>query len=93
MKGVYRFTSPSFRGGDLSGIFVAHAEDVEKAKDKTVYFGEVLGKHPEVSISEIGKHIALVTDAAGAVDTFELFEFETGYNPLSYIEDAEQEED
>lgn len=39
------------RGGELSGLFVALPEHVEKMNGRTVHFGEVLGKHSDVEVT------------------------------------------
>ena len=35
--------------GDVSGLFICNKQDLEKIEGKEVYFGEILGKHSEIS--------------------------------------------
>lgn len=49
MKGIYSFYWPYYRGGNVDGTFVATAEQVAGIIGKYVYFGEIRGKHSEVS--------------------------------------------
>lgn len=39
----------TFGMGNLEGVFFATAEEVSRAIGKEIYFGEVLGKHSEIS--------------------------------------------
>lgn len=85
-KAIYRMDFDCHRMGSLQGIFVADKEDVEllKSSKTEVYFGEVLGKHSEVygHIDE-GK-VEMVTDDPMAIEIFEKFKLQTGYNPFTY---------
>ncbi len=49
MKAVYKATW-SCRGGDLTGVFIADADDMRRLReeDPVLNLGEVLGKHSEV---------------------------------------------
>lgn len=78
-EGIYRF-SYSTRGGELAGIFVASAADVAALANKTAHLGEVNGKHSDVSIEQVGKHIKLVTEDTAAVAMFRLHDLGTGLN-------------
>jgi hypothetical protein len=49
MKGIYEFFWDYGRSGDVESTFVATAEQVTSIIGKDIYFGEILGKHSEVS--------------------------------------------
>lgn len=49
MKVIVEFFWDCGRMGDLSGLFICNKEDLEKIYGKDIYFGEVLGKHSEIS--------------------------------------------
>jgi len=96
MKGLYEFYFDSYYG-ELSGLFVASNKDVDSIIGKTIYFGEVLGKHSEVEItldktniyllSKDQHSIAWLKGVTGGSNTI------SGYNPLDYIDDYEYEEE
>ena len=76
----------SGRGGNLSGLFISTTESVKKLIDsKTeVYFGEVLGKHSEVSGYLTSEHIELVTTDHIAISVFEKYKLAVGLNPFNF---------
>lgn len=90
-KGVYRFYWDCGRNGDLNGIFSADKSDVEKVIGCRIDFGEVLGKHSEVYGTIDPEDIFLITEDPVAVNIFDLHGFESGYNPLNYISDEDDE--
>lgn len=96
MKGIYKFYCDCGSMGSLSGVFVADSEDIQNLIGSSVDFGEVLGRHSDIS-GEIEKdEIIFVTDDANIVELFEKFDLETGYNPFDYLveyEDDEENED
>lgn len=98
MKGIYEYYLDYGRSGDLSGIFVADSADVANLVGKDIYFGEILGKHSEVTARiEVGD-IVLKTDDQAFIAQFEAIlgeNYESGTNPLSYYdpEYPEDEED
>lgn len=92
MKGIYRFYWDCGRSGELNGVFVADSVDVEKAIGREIYFGEVLGKHSEISGKIEANEIALVSDDPGDVQTFERLGLETGHNPITTLADAGEDE-
>ena len=85
------------RMGDLHGKFVVDQAEYDRLMSfvgKRIYFGEVLGKHSEVE-GELGaEDLEVVTDD----QTFLLkarelgIDLTSGYNPLDYVDDAEDEE-
>lgn len=76
--------------GCLHGLFIADSNDMENLLEKEIYFGEVLGKHSEISGTfEDGDAIA-VSDDQDFLDKFvEVLGDGTilGYNPLDYVEE------
>lgn len=93
MKGIYRFWQNWGRMGELHAIFVADAADVANAIGKRLYFGEVLGKHSDIYGPLEASDVTLVSDAADDVATFERLKLASGYNPLEYLDEADDEED
>ena len=90
MKGIYKFNFRIKRMGTLSGIFVALKDDVQWLNGQASYFGEVLGKHSEVFGTLEGDEISLVTEDPIAVEMFEKYNMETGYNPFDYVRGDEE---
>lgn len=87
MKGIYRFQYHCGRMGDLSGIFTAESEDVEKINGQTVIFGEVLGKHSEIDADiDTEGNLKLISDAPADVEMFERLALATGYDPFAFWE-------
>jgi hypothetical protein len=81
--------------GELEGIFVAEPQEVKRLIDsgKELYFGEVLGKHSEISGVVSVENFIFVTDEEEIVNFFEIHEMATGINPLSYFEEEGAEDD
>lgn len=86
MKALYKMEFSCGRNGDLEGIFVADTEDVKYLVDKkiSVYFGEVLGKHSEVTGCVDKKEIKKITTDKNVIKVFEDHDLECGYNPFGY---------
>lgn len=86
MKAIYKLNLDCGRDGSLYGIFVADKEyvDVLVNNDIEVYFGEILGKHSDISLTIDETDIELVTDDEKVIDMFEEYELSTGINPFDY---------
>ena len=86
MKAIYKLNLDCGRDGSLYGIFVADKEYVEVLvnNDIEVYFGEILGKHSDVSLTIDDADVELITDDAKVIDMFEEYELSTGINPFDY---------
>lgn len=99
MKKLYQFNFSCGRMGSLEGIFIAESSEVEALIGKEIYFGEVLGKHSEVSGLLEESDLQVLTDDQDFIETFERVLWTgtiSGYNPLDYYdpdEDDEEEED
>lgn len=90
---LYKFYWDCGRAGDLEGVFIAEEKTIADSIGSEVYFGEVLGKHSDV-------HGTLDEDDLEIIDMSEelLSELKeklgrtiSGYNPLNYIEEDEDE--
>lgn len=88
--GVYKLRFDCGKMGELTGLFVASDADVANAIGKTVYFGEVLGKHSEIFGPLEEGDVTLICDDLDDPDVvamIEKYDLETGYNPLKYLMD------
>lgn len=92
-KAVYKFFLDCGRMGFLDGVFVAIKSDVDKIIGKTIYFGEVLGKHSDIVYGITKDDIELVTDDPKVVMLFEEHDLSSGYNPLDYYEEMDDEDE
>ena len=95
MKKLFSFYADCGRNGSLEGLFIATQEEVDKAIGKYMYFGEVLGKHSEVEGNLEAHEITLVADDQEKIEWLEsiLGSCVSGFNPLEYIQDSEEEEE
>ena len=96
MRGIYRYTLDCRRMGDLEGVFVADERLVESAMemaaDVGLHFGEVLGKHSEITDNGSGAYTLLSTDPRD-IETFERLNLTTGINPVGYYLNQEDEDE
>lgn len=86
MKGLYKLNVDCGRQGSLEGVFIADSEDVEYliSNSVSVYFGEVLGKHSEISGIIEKNDIELITTEQNVIDVVEKYGLQSGYNPFEY---------
>jgi hypothetical protein len=83
--------------GSLEGIFISNPETVEKIFGKTIFFGEVLGKHSDIfciidstDIKILNVRDSTVDDLLTAVATSsQIYYTVSGINPLDYFENEE----
>lgn len=87
MKGIYKFHWDCGRMGSLEGIFVNTEAQVANLIGKRIYFGEVLGKHSEISGTLEKNDLKLITRNPEFIELFEDHKMSTGYNPFNYIEE------
>lgn len=90
MLKLYSFYWDCGRMGDLEGLFVADSDEITKIINKEISFGEVLGKHSEISgtleeedlvvLSEDQEKIEWLLSLLDGGNTI------SGYNPLGYYE-------
>ncbi len=85
----YAFHVDCGRGGELHGQFLLNAEEqllLEDLYGRDVSFGEVLGKHSDVTVHMTRKHITLITEdqvfLARAVALN--IDLDSGFNPLQH---------
>lgn len=90
---VYKFHRWFGRQGSLEGVFVEEKEAVLGVIGKTVYLGEVLGKHSEVIVAVDRDDIQMITDDPAVVSLFQEYDIETGINPVAYYRDMEGKEE
>jgi hypothetical protein len=95
MKKLFSFYADCGRMGSLDGLFIATQEEVDKAIGKYMYFGEVLGKHSDVQGELEAHEVTLVSEDTEKVEWLEglLGSSVSGFNPLDYIQDSDEEED
>ena len=86
MKAIYKLNLDCGREGSLYGIFIADKEYVNVLvnNDIEVYFGGILGKHSDISLTINDTDIELITDDVKVIDMFEEYELSTGINPFDY---------
>lgn len=83
------------RMGDVEGLFVTTREELAAGYGKSVYFGEILGKHSEVYGFLEEKDITIESDDEEFIDKLVslLGEHISGYNPLDNIQEGQDEEE
>ena len=88
MKTLYKLYIDCGRMGSLDGLFIADARMMKALIDskKEVYFGEVLGKHSEVSIPIEESYITEVTSDPSVLSIVTEYSLEQGFDPFEYIE-------
>lgn len=91
-KRLYKFHWDCGRMGDVSSVFIAESKDLESAIGKTVYFGEILGKHSEVYGTLDDEDIEVITEDKEVIYIVDRYGLENGYNPLDYIREQEEQE-
>ncbi len=86
MKALFKMNFDCGRNGNLEGVFIADTEDVKYLVENniSVYFGEVLGKHSDVSGCVDESEISLITSDENILDIVMEHGLESGYNPFDY---------
>lgn len=95
MKAIYKFHFNCGRMGDLHGLFIAEMVKVSDlvASGREVHFGEVLGKHSDISGPIEGTDLTLLSADPADIAVFERLNASVGFNPFDYIEEEEGEPD
>lgn len=95
MKALYQFYWDCGRMGGVEGLFIAEPSEVRKAIGKKVYFGEILGKHSDIYGTLNEEDFTLKSVEHDFVQKLEdlLGSNLSGYNPLDYIRDDEDEDE
>lgn len=93
MLKLYAYDEDFGRMGNLSGVFVSTDEELLSKKGKIAYFGEVLGKHSDIYTDEWYENVRLLTDDQDFIKkAIEYGLVNSGFTPLEYIDDFEDEE-
>lgn len=91
---LYKFSKYFGKSGELESIFIAEAQDVaDLISNKTlINFGEVLGKHIDVSCVIEEGDIKQLDVLDSTIDDLILHIGNTisGYNPLDYNEEEDE---
>ena len=89
MEKLWKFYWDCGRQGNVEGVFIASEEDVQATIGQSVYFGEILGKHSDVSGTIDPGEITVLTDNQEAIKVLKKYIGMdiSGYNPLHYLPD------
>lgn len=94
MNKLYKFSVSYGRCGDEDGLFIADEEVIKASIGRIVHFGEILGKHSEVSVELKEHHFKVISGDKAYIDDT-LYEFNSntlcGYNPLDYLDNEDEE--
>lgn len=95
MKALFKMNFDCGRMGNLNGVFIADTEDMEYLVGNkiSVYFGEVLGKHSEISGGVDESEIKMVTTDENVIAVVQEYGLESGYNPFDETLCAYETED
>lgn len=95
MKALFKMDFDCGRMGNLEGVFIADTEDVEYLVNNkiSVYFGEVLGKHSEISGCVAESEIKQITTDENVINIVEEYGLNSGYNPFEYTLCTSETED
>jgi len=96
MKKIYKYVLDYSRMGYVDGLFIAEESEIQAAMGKTIYFGEILGKYSEVIDDLTEDSLTVLSDNQDFIAKFiEVMGDGTisGYNPLDYIQDEDEDED
>ena len=96
MKVIARFYWDCGRSGDVEGLFTCEHTDLKQAYGKQVYFGEILGKHSDVSGQLQEKDFTILSEDQDFIEKFEAIVGAgtvSGYNPLDYMGSDDEEYD
>lgn len=88
MRKLYAFTFDCQRLGRLKGLFIAEEHDVDLIIGQHVYFGEVLGKHSDISGNIDNGEIVEKSDDQELISKLEMIfggRTISGYNPFDYL--------
>lgn len=94
MKNLYSFYADCGRMGSIQGLFIATQDKVDSIIGKEVHFGEVLGKHSDVSGDMEAKYFTLVSSDQEKIEWLEdlLGDTVSGINPFDYLYDEDEED-
>ena len=86
-KYLWKFYWNCGRDGNVRGLFIASEEEINENLNKDIYFGEILGKHSEVSGTLGEEDLTKMDLDSETVEkvTKVLGSTWSGYNPLGYV--------
>ena len=95
---LWRFCWNVGRGYSVESVFLATPQEVEDVIGKTVYFGEVCGKHSDVEVEMEEEDFNLLTNVTGVVEAMDdVCQGDgctiSGHNPLVYYREQKEDED
>ena len=90
MNKLYSY-SDSGRGWCIEGMFVSDDESLKELYDKDLYYGEVCGKHSELTLNFSEGDFKVVTEDQDFIRKFIDLIGYSGYNPFDYLPDDEDE--
>lgn len=95
MKQLFKFDFYKGRGGKIDGLFVATTEEVNSIIGKEIWLGDALGKHSEVYGTIESNEIERVEISDEAVEALYQKYGSTisGYNPVEYVEEYDENEE
>ena len=95
MRKLYSFFWDCCRMGDVEGLFIAEESEVDAAIGSQVYFGEILGKHSDISGTLSSVDLKVISDDQDKIDWLLdiIGPTVSGYNPLEYLADEAEDED
>jgi hypothetical protein len=83
------------RMGTVEGLFVTTQEEIDAAIGKEIYFGEILGKHSEISGTLDKEDITVVSEDQDFIEKLiQLLGYKiSGYCPFDYFAEGEEEDE
>ena len=87
MLKLYKFRWDAGRMGSVHSTFLADSDFVEKCMGQHIDFGEILGKHSEITGTLTAEDLEVLTDDQEFLAKFKqiLGGFSVGHNPLDYL--------
>lgn len=88
---IVKFKADYGRNGNLDGLFICTQDQLDAIFGKDVYFGEVLGKHSNVTVDLQKDDFEIISDdqdfIAKLKKVFKITSTISGHNPIDYIYD------
>lgn len=93
MKKLYKFYRSFGRMGIVDGYFTATEKEIDEIIGKTAHFGEILGKHSDVSITMRKEDFTFTNVSENFIKEWdEIGCLGSGYNPFDYLNEEGQNE-
>ena len=96
MKKLYKFSWDCGRMGVLTGLFIAEESEIDALVGKHIYFGEVLGKHSEISGKLEAGDLEVKSDDQDFINKLIKIMGDgtiSGFNPLDYYDGYDEEDE